>query len=113
MLLDYLDHPTAELNYGIMLVVLFFLCQFLRNISFNLQQSIGIHTGFKLFDGHAYKEISNLAIRILGAVQFLGYSKLLRLASPNDQALGQFITFVAADHERIQVKDSTTVEMFI
>ena len=43
------------------------------------------------------------AIRILGAVQFLGYSKLLRLASPNDQALGQFITFVANDHERIQV----------
>ena len=45
MLLDYLDHPTAELNYGILLVVLFFLCQLLRNFSFNLQQSIGIHTG--------------------------------------------------------------------
>ena len=49
MLLEYLDHPTAELNYGIMLVVLFFLCQFLRNISFNLQQSIGIHTGVRLY----------------------------------------------------------------
>ena len=45
MLLDYLDHPKADMNYGIVLVVLFFLCQLLRNISFNLQQSIGIHTG--------------------------------------------------------------------
>ena len=42
------------------------------------------------------------AVRILGALQYLGYSKLLRLSSPSDSALGQFITFVSADHERIQ-----------
>ena len=41
-------------------------------------------------------------MRVLGALQFLGYSKLLRLGTPSDAALGQFITFVAADHERIQ-----------
>ena len=42
------------------------------------------------------------AMRALGALQFLGYSKLLRLGTPSDAALGQLITFVAADHERIQ-----------
>ena len=37
----------------------------------------------------------------MGALQYLGYSKLLKLASPNDSALGLFITFVSSDHERI------------
>ena len=44
-----------------------------------------------------------LGVRVLGAVQFLGYKKLLKLSSPNDAILGQFITFLSADHERIQV----------
>ena len=42
------------------------------------------------------------ALRLLGAAHFLGYSKLLSLASPNDAALGQFITFITGDHDRIQ-----------
>ena len=31
----------------------------------------------------------------------MGYSKLLRLASPNDSALGQLVTFCTGDLERI------------
>ena len=39
---------------------------------------------------------------MLSAVEYCGYSKLLRLTSPNEAALGQLITFTTADHERIQ-----------
>ena len=35
-------------------------------------------------------------------MEFAGYSKLLRLTSPNDAALGQLITFTTSDHDRIQ-----------
>ena len=31
----------------------------------------------------------------------MGYSKLLRLAAPNDSALGQLITFCTGDQERL------------
>lgn len=40
-------------------------------------------------------------MRILGATQYMGYSKLLRLAAPNDAALGQLVTFFTGDQERI------------
>jgi hypothetical protein len=43
------------------------------------------------------------AIRMLAAVQYLGYDKMLRLSAPNDAALGQILTFISADHERIHV----------
>ena len=46
--------------------------------------------------------LSFTAIRLLSAVEYCGYSKLLRLTSPNEAALGQLITFTTADHERIQ-----------
>ncbi len=42
-----------------------------------------------------------LAIRVLGAAQYIGFSKLLRLSSPNDGSLGQFLTFCTGDQERI------------
>ena len=38
----------------------------------------------------------------MGGLQYAGYSKLLRLASPSEAALGQLITFVTADQERIE-----------
>merc|ERR1711892_311954 len=85
-LLDYLKDPLAPIETGISLLILLFLAQLFRNITFNIQQSIGIHTG----------------IRLLSAVEFVGYSKLLRLTSPNDAALGQLITFTTSDHDRIQ-----------
>ena len=46
--------------------------------------------------------LSLSGIRLLSAVEYCGYSKLLRLTSPNEAALGQLITFTTADHERIQ-----------
>ena len=39
--------------------------------------------------------------RIIGATQFLGFSKLLRLSNPNDAALGRLITYCTGDQERI------------
>ena len=36
------QYPTQT---GVNLVVLLFFTQFLRNVTFNMQQSIGIHTG--------------------------------------------------------------------
>ena len=39
--------------------------------------------------------------RVSGATQFLGFSKLLRLASPNDAALGKLVTYCTGDQERI------------
>ena len=41
-------------------------------------------------------------IRLLGGLHYVGYAKLLRLASPNDRALGQLVTLVTGDHQRIQ-----------
>ncbi len=48
------------------------------------------------------------AIRMLAAVQYLGYDKMLRLSAPNDAALGQLLTFISADHERIHVSIDDT-----
>jgi hypothetical protein len=36
----------------------------------------------------------------LGASQYLGFSKLLRLSSTNDASLGQFLTFCTGDQVR-------------
>ena len=38
-------HRTFPRQTGVNLVVLLFFTQFLRNVTFNMQQSIGIHTG--------------------------------------------------------------------
>ena len=86
---------------GIFLLVLLFVSQLCRNITFNLQQSIGIQTG-KLYFDYCIQRFPFLGIRLLSAVEFVGYSKLLRLTSPNDAALGQLITFTTSDHDRIQ-----------
>ena len=42
-----------------------------------------------------------LHCRVSGATQFLGFSKLLRLSSPNDAALGKLVTYCTGDQERI------------
>ena len=38
----------------------------------------------------------------MGGLQYVGYAKLLRLASPNESALGQLVTLVTGDQDRIQ-----------
>ena len=58
-----------------------------------------------------YNVIAPPALRLLGGLQYAGYSKMLRLASPTDAALGQLITFFTADQERIQlaIEDFTMI----
>ena len=49
LILEFLEDPAVEVEVGIVLLVLLFFNQLLRNITYNLQQSIGIHTGWKDF----------------------------------------------------------------
>ena len=44
-ILDYLKDSEAPIETGVLLLVLLFFSQLFRNITFNLQQSIGIQTG--------------------------------------------------------------------
>ena len=103
LILDYLEDPTLEVEVGVVLVVLLFFNQLLRNITYNLQQSICIHTGRSgnIFLNIFINKILE-AIRLLGGLQYVGYAKLLRLASPDDSALGQLVTLITGDHPRIQ-----------
>nr|AHK05653.1 ATP-binding cassette transporter sub-family C member 5 [Tigriopus japonicus] len=85
LLLDYINQPLEDLNHGWILVLILLLTQFFRTVTFSLNFNIGVHT----------------AQKVVGALQYLGYSKLLRLASPNEAALGQLMTFFTGDEERI------------
>ena len=40
-----ISNTISDIQTGVNLVVLLFFTQFLRNVTFNMQQSIGIHTG--------------------------------------------------------------------
>ena len=102
LLLEYLEDPTLSYSYGIWIIVLLIGLQLIRNITFNLYMALGIQTGIcNLKRIPNRKQLILPGLRLLGALQYLGYTKLLKLASPNDSALGLFITFVSADHERI------------
>ena len=46
LILEYLEDPRVEAQVGIVLLVLLFFNQLLRNITYNLQQAICIHTGW-------------------------------------------------------------------
>ena len=73
---------------------------------FRWSQTIGptmqLFTSNMMSPSEMLNHLSFTAIRLLSAVEYCGYSKLLRLTSPNEAALGQLITFTTADHERIQ-----------
>ena len=102
LILEYLEDPTMEVEVGIVLLVLLFFNQLFRNITYNLQQSLSIHTGWKYSILYIfYKKIFE-AIRLLGGLQYVGYAKLLRLCSPDETALGQLVTLLTGDQERIQ-----------
>ena len=45
LILEYLEDPTLELKTGIVLLVLLFFNQLLRNIAFRLSKCVGTHTG--------------------------------------------------------------------
>ena len=102
LILEFLEDPAVEVEVGIVLLVLLFFNQLLRNITYNLQQSIGIHTGWKDFNFLNLFLKKYSAIRLLGGLQYVGYAKLLRLRSPDETSLGQLVTLVTGDQERIQ-----------
>ena len=103
LILEYLEDPSLEVSTGIVLLVLLFCNQILKNVTFSLAKCLGCHTGKSVRPSKSenYNLIS-AALRLLGGLQYAGYSKLLRLASPSEAALGQLITFVTADQERIE-----------
>jgi hypothetical protein len=87
LLLDYLNAPDPSSSpRGWLLVLALALTQLVRNMFFMLCLSVSMHT----------------AMRVHGATQFLGMAKLLRLSAPSDAALGQLVTFVTGDQERMQ-----------
>ena len=45
LILEYLEDPSVEVEVGIVLLVLLFFNQLVRNITYNLQQAVCIHTG--------------------------------------------------------------------
>ena len=95
MILDYINDGERNESEGWYLLFGLSCMLFLRLIFFNLNFNVGLQT----------------AIRLCGAVQYLGFSKLLRLSIPSDKALGQFITCCTSDQERIC--ESVIISIFI
>ena len=85
MILDYVSDKSRDESEGWWLLALLALMLVLRLIFFNLNFNVGLQT----------------AIRLCGATQYLGFSKLLRLSNINEQTLGQLVTFSTGDQERI------------
>ena len=85
LLLDHSNNPQSPESRGFLLLLALFLIQLLRNVTWNIMFNIGTST----------------AVFVQGACQYLGFSKLLRLKSPGDNALGQLVTFCTGDYERI------------
>ncbi len=79
------DSDDPHNLHGWLLAVLLFASQFWRSILFNLAFAVGIRT----------------ATRVNCALQYMAFSKMLRLAAPNDAALGQIVTFISNDMERV------------
>ena len=91
--MDYLKAEEEDYPYALMLLVLMFVNQSVYIISLSLMHSVSVHVGLKL----------------LGALHYLGYCKLLTLPATNDTALAQFVSFLTTDHDRIQEAVSKTV----
>ncbi|XP_071446221.1 ATP-binding cassette sub-family C member 5-like [Hetaerina americana] len=85
LILGYVEDPGQGLEWGLSLVGMLFICQFLRNYCFGGSYMLGIHT----------------AVRLQGALQFLIYKKMLLLHSGGEKALSQVITFCTNEQERI------------
>ena len=85
MILDYISDKSRDESEGWWLLALLALMLVLRLAFFTLNFNVGLQT----------------AIRLGGATQYLGFSKLLRLANVNEQALSKIVTFCTGDQERI------------
>ncbi|XP_046999518.1 ATP-binding cassette sub-family C member 5-like isoform X1 [Schistocerca americana] len=84
-ILAYVEDKKQPLWWGISLVAMLFACQLLRNYCFGAGYVMGLHT----------------ATRVQGAMQHLIYKKMLLLRTGGDRVLGQILTFVTNEQERI------------
>lgn len=96
MILDFINDAEREESEGWYLLLGLGIMLLLRLSLFTLNFNVGLQT----------------AIRLSGATQYLGYSKLLRLANPTDKNLGQLITCCTSDQERIVETVVITVLLF-
>ena len=85
MILDYISDKTKDETDGWWLLALLALMLLLRLAFFTLNFNVGLQS----------------AIRFTGALQYLAFSKLLRLANVNEKVIGQLITCCTGDQERI------------
>ena len=85
MILDYISDKSKSESDGWWLLGLLAFMLFLRLAFFTLNFNVGLQS----------------AIRLTGALQYLGFSKLLRLSNVNEKVLGQLVTCCTGDQERI------------
>jgi hypothetical protein len=85
LILDFINDQTIDESEGWYLLFGLGIALFLRKGLFTLNFNIGLES----------------ALRLCGAIQYLGFSKMLRLANPNDNALGQLVTLCTSDQERV------------
>ena len=85
MILDFVNDQSRDDSEGWWLLLVLTSVLLLRLAFFTLNFNVGLQT----------------AIRLCGATQYLGFSKLLRLSNVNEQALGQLVTLTTGDQERI------------
>ena len=84
--MDYLKAGDDDyLSAGVMLLAMF-INQSIYVVSLSVMHAVSVHVGLKL----------------LGALHYLGYCKLLTLPATNDAAMAQFVSFLTTDHDRIQ-----------
>lgn len=96
MILEYISDPSRNETEGWQLLMLLAFMLMLRLTFFTFNFNVGLQT----------------ATRLSGATQYLGFSKLLRLSNPTDQALGQLVTCCTSDQERITEGVIVTVLFF-
>ena len=85
LILDYINDPSKSESEGWQLLLALGLMLLSRLAFFTMNFNVGLQT----------------AIRLSGATQYIGFSKLLRLSNPSDKALGQLVTCCTSDQERI------------
>jgi hypothetical protein len=96
LILDFINDQTIDESEGWYLLFGLGIALLLRMGLFTLNFNIGLES----------------ALRLCGAIQYLGFSKMLRLANPNDNALGQLVTFCTSDQERVGESVIVSVLLF-
>ena len=85
MILDFVSDQSRDASEGWWLLGLLATMLLLRSVFFGTNFNVSLVT----------------AVRLCGATQYLGFSKLLRLSNVNDKVFGQLVTCITSDQERI------------